>query len=289
MTQILKGGPAAAAIAAELVARSEKLKQSGIQPCLALIRVGEDEGAMAYERGASRRCEAVGVELRRFLLPESVSSRELLQLIEKLNAMDDVHGVLLLQPLPESVDMALVRKTLSPAKDVDGITNGSLAGVYSAGGEGYPPCCAASCMEMLRFYGIPTAGKRAVVVGRSLVVGRPAAMLLMHADATVTLCHRRTENLPELTRSADILVLAAGEPGLAGAEFLSPGQTVLDVGVSVDPVTGKLCGDAVFSEADGLVAAITPVIGGIGAITNTILAAHVIDAAEKTTFVCQDK
>ena len=281
MTQILKGGPAAEKIAEDLTHRIARLRELGTVPCLAIVRAGDDEGAAAYERGASRRCASLGIELKRCVLPDDVTEGELLRLIAELNGDETVHGVLVLQPMPESIDMAHVRAALDPDKDVDGITNGSLAGVYSGSGEGYPPCCAESCMEMLKYYGIPTDGKHAVIVGRSLVVGRPAAMLLMHGNATVTVCHRKTENLALIAKSADILIMAAGEPGLADREFLSPGQVVLDVGVSLDPVSGKLTGDVDGKAAEDVVAALTPVIGGSGAVTNTVLAAHVVRAAEK--------
>ena len=179
------------------------------------------------------------------------------------------------------MDDRAVRAALAPEKDVDGITDASLAGVFTGSGVGYAPCTAQACVEILDHYGIPLEGKRVTVVGRSLVVGKPAAMLLDRRNATVTLCNSRTRDLPALCRQAEVLVVAMGRREAIGAGCFAPGQVVVDVGIHTG-ADGKLCGDVRFAEAEPAVAAITPVPGGVGAMTTSVLAAHVVEAAEKT-------
>lgn len=278
MAQLLKGAPVSAALNEMTRVGVEALRAQNIMPALAIVRVGERADDLAYERGACKRAEALGVRVDRISLPETVSQAEMLRLIERLNADDAVHGVLLLRPLPMHIDEALVCNALVPEKDVDGITDASLAAVFTGGGRGFAPCTAAACMEVLRHYGIAPAGKRAVVVGRSLVVGRPVAMLLLHQNATVTLCHTKTADLPAMCREADILIAAAGKPGVIGAAHVRAGQIALDVGIHVLP-DGSLCGDMAFEAVEPLVSAITPVPGGVGAVTTAVLLAHVAQAA----------
>jgi methylenetetrahydrofolate dehydrogenase (NADP+)/methenyltetrahydrofolate cyclohydrolase len=214
------------------------------------------------------------------VLPDSVTREQFITTIQTLNNDLSVHGVLVLQPLPRQLDSADIRQNLLSIKDVDGVTEGSLAAVYSGGGTGFAPCTAAACLALLKSYRIALAGKRAVVLGRSLVVGRPLSMLLMRENATVTVCHSGSQNLPEICQEADLIVAAAGQAGLIGAECLRAGQTVLDVGIHTR-AGGGLCGDVRFEEAEPIVRAITPVPGGVGAVTTAILASHVIEAAER--------
>lgn len=279
MATLLKGGPAAKALTEALQERTEALKARGVIPCLAIVRVGAREDDLSYERGAVKRCEKVGIAVRRVLLPDSVTQEELVNEIETLNRDPAVHGVLMFRPLPRTIDERAVCETLLPAKDMDGITSGSLAAVYAGTKDGYPPCTAEACVQLLKHYQIPIAGKRTVVIGRSLVIGKPVSMLLLAENATVTICHSKSQKLPEICREADILVVAAGKARMVGAEFLRPGQVVLDVGIHADP-DGSLCGDTRFEEAEPVAAAITPVPGGVGAVTTAILARHVITAAE---------
>ena len=172
------------------------------------------------------------------------------------------------------------RAALDPKKDMDGITDGSMTAVYAGTKGGYPPCTAAACVALLKHYNIPIKGKRVVVIGRSLVIGKPVSLLLLAEHATVTICHSRSENLPEICREADILVVAAGKAGMVGAESVRAGQVVLDVGIHVG-ADGNLCGDTRFAEVEPVVEAITPVPGGVGTVTSTILASHVVEAAER--------
>ena len=278
MATILKGAPVVAAMNEKNAALCEQLKAKGVTPTLAVVRVGEREDDLSYERGVMTRCGKVGVEVKQFLLPAGASQDDLLKVIAEVNADDAIHGCLLFRPLPKQFDDRTVRAALAPEKDIDGITDGSLAGVFTNTALGYPPCTAQACLEILKYYDIPLSGKRAVVVGRSLVVGKPAAMMLDKENATVTLCNSRTQNLPALCREADIVVVAMGKRGFIGADCLREGQVVVDVGIHVGD-DGKLCGDVRFAEAEPVVEAITPVPGGVGTVTTSVLVGHVVDAA----------
>ena len=280
MAAILKGAPVVAAMNEANAARCAALSEKGIVPTLAVVRVGAREDDLSYERGVMTRCGKVGVAVRQFLLPADASQDELLDAIQKINADASIHGCLLFRPLPKQFDDRTIRAALDPKKDIDGITDGSLAGVFTNTAIGYPPCTAQACLEILKFYQIPLSGKRAVVVGRSLVVGKPAAMMLDRENATVTMCNSRTQDLPALCREADVVVVAMGRMGAIGGDALREGQVVVDVGIHVNE-EGKLCGDVRFSEAEPLVDAITPVPGGVGTVTTSVLVGHVVDAAEK--------
>ena len=242
--------------------------------------MGEREDDLSYERGVIARCGKVGVEVKQFLLPTDASQDDLLKAIAEVNAEDTIHGCLLFRPLPKQFNDRTVRAALAPEKDIDGITDDSLAGVFTNTDLGYAPCTAQACLEILKYYNIPLSGRRAVVVGRSLVVGKPAAMMLDRENATVTICNSRTQNLPAICKEADVVVVAMGKMGAVGADCLREGQTVVDVGIHVNE-EGKLCGDVKFSEAEPVVDAITPVPGGVGTVTTSVLVGHVVQAAVK--------
>ena len=277
---LLKGGPAAAALNEKTAARAAALTAGGVTPTLAVVRVGAREDDLAYERGVLARCGKLGIGVRPFQLDAGAGQAQLLEVLDQINRDRAIHGCLLFRPLPAQMDDRAVRAALAPEKDVDGITDASLAGVFTGSGVGYAPCTAQACIEILDHYGIPLEGKRVAVVGRSLVVGKPVAMLLERRNATVTLCHSRTRDLPALCRQAEILVVAMGRREAIGAECVAPGQVVVDVGIHTG-ADGKLCGDVRFAEAEPAAAAITPVPGGVGAMTTSVLAAHVVEAAGK--------
>ncbi|MBQ9459186.1 MAG: 5-formyltetrahydrofolate cyclo-ligase [Oscillospiraceae bacterium] len=281
MAEIWKGTDVAQALTRHSAEKARLLRESGVVPRLAILRVGEGSGSLAYENAALGRCASADVEATVVALPEDVDGETFFGALDKLNRDETVHGILMLRPLPPSLDGERARRMLAPEKDVDGCTDASLAGVFTGAAHGFAPCTAQAVMELLRGYGVDPAGKRAVVVGRSLVIGRPAAMLLLRADATVTLCHSRTRNLPEITRGADILVTAAGRPESIGAEYLRPGQIVIDVGVSWSETKRRLCGDVDFDAAEPIVRAITPVSGGVGSVTTAVLLSHVVDSAQR--------
>ena len=280
MATILKGAPVVAAMNERNALLCEQLKAKGITPTLAVVRVGARPDDLSYEKGVLTRCGKVGVEVKQFLLPEDAAQEHLLDVIAQVNADPAIHGCLLFRPLPKQFDDRTIRAALAPEKDIDGITDGSLAGVFTNSAIGYPPCTAQACLEILKYYQVPLSGKRAVVVGRSLVVGKPAAMMLDRENATVTLCNSRTQNLPDVCREADVVVVAMGKMGFIGAEHLRAGQVVVDVGIHVNE-EGRLCGDVRFGEAEPVVEAITPVPGGVGTVTTSVLVSHVVEAAAK--------
>ena len=281
MADRLLGKEVNQALLEDLKARSEELQRADIEPCLAVVRVGEREEDLSYERGALKKCENAGVICTKRVFPADVTEDELLKTIRSLNEDQSVHGILLFRPLPKHLNERKIINEIAPAKDVDGVTDISMAGVYSGSDRGFPPCTAQAVMEILHHYGIPVEGKKAVIIGRSLVIGRPVAMMLMKKNATVTICHTRTKDPAAEARQADILVAAAGLAGLVGSSYTNPDQTVIDVGIHVND-EGKMCGDVAFDEVEPAVRAITPVPGGVGSVTTTVLAEHVIRAAERT-------
>lgn len=278
----LTGKEVSAKLIDDLSKRSEALKGKGITPCLAIVRIGENPSDLSYERGALSKAEKTGVDVKKYVLSEDVTTEDVVDVIEEINSDDSIHGVLLFRPMPAHIDDSKVRESLAPEKDMDGITDGSLAGVFSGKDIGYPPCTASACMDILDYYNIDPSGKKAVVIGRSLVIGRPAAMMLMKKNATVTICHTKTgrEDLTGYCKDADIIVAAAGSAGNVTAELLREGQVVLDVGINVGE-DGKMCGDVVEADAVAKGVSFTPVPGGVGGVTSTILMKHVIEAAEK--------
>lgn len=280
MAELFKGAPVSAALSERIRADVQALGARGVMPRLAIVRAGASPDDLAYERGASKRAAALGVETETVALPLDVTQERLLDELARLNAAPEVHGILLLRPLPAQLDETAACNAILPDKDVDGVTNASLAAVFTGAPHGFAPCTAAACIALLDHYGVELAGKRAVVVGRSLVVGRPLAMLLLHRNATVTLCHTRTRDLAAVCREADILVAAAGREGVVGAAHVSAGQVVLDVGIHVRE-DGTLCGDVAFDEVAPVVAAVTPVPGGVGSVTTAVLLRHVVQAARR--------
>ena len=282
MAELLKGAQVADALNASLAKEIGALESKGVHPTLAIVRVGERGDDIAYERSAMKRCEKVGVTARQITLPADITEEELLKQIGALNADVSVHGVLLFRPLPKGLNDDRIRNALAPEKDVDGITDGSLAGVFTGNGVGFPPCTPQACMEVLAYNGIDPKGKRAVVIGRSLVVGKPAAMMLLSRHATVTVCHTRTADMPAVCREAEILIVSAGRAGIVDKSYLSPGQVVIDVGINVNE-DGSMCGDVKFEDAQAIVGAITPVPGGVGTVTTSVLVKHVVEAAKRQT------
>ena len=280
MAELLKGGPVAKAITERNKQAVSELQSKGITPTLAIVRLGEKPGDLAYERGALKRAEKTGVQVKQFVFPEEMTEESLLDEIEKINQDDSIHGVLMFRPLPKHIDEKRVCEALAPEKDMDGITSGSMAGVFMDTPIGYPPCTAEAVMEMLDHYGIVLKGRKATIFGRSLVIGKPVAMMLMARHATITVCHSRTksDDFVEAGRDADIVITALGRAKMIGADKLGEEQIIIDVGINVDE-EGNLCGDVDFAEAEPKAAAITPVPGGVGNVTTAVLMKHVIRAA----------
>ena len=290
MAKRLLGKEVNEALVAALQGRTAALREKGVVPTLGIVRMGENPSDLSYEKGATKRAEEVGVAVKNFVLPENATKEELLAVIDQVNADDSIHGVLMFRPLPKHLkaDQDEICNRLDPKKDVDSMTHMSNAGVFEGQDLGYAPCTPAACMEILDYYGIDCKGKNAVVIGRSLVVGKPAGMMLMGKNATVTTCHTKTVNTAEICKNADIIVSAAGVLNSLTAEYVRPGQIVIDVSINWDENKinarggkGGIAGDAKFDEVEAIVDAITPVPGGVGAVTTTVLMKHVVEAAEK--------
>ena len=281
MAKRLLGKEVTAALNEKIKAQVAEIQGKGVNPTLCIIRVGEKESDISYERGATKRCETLGVACEKILLPADVSQEELLSVIDKVNKDPQIHGVLLFRPLPKHLNQSVIENALDPAKDVDCMTDGSMSGVFTGKNVGFPPCTPQACMEILDYYGIDCTGKKAVVVGRSLVVGKPAAMMLIKKNATVTVCHTKTVDMPSVVKEADIVIVAAGRAGVVDASYVAPGQTIIDVGINVN-AEGKLCGDVAFDEVEPIVDDITPVPGGVGSVTTSVLVGHVVEAAART-------
>ena len=289
MAKQLLGKEVNEALVAALQTRTAALKEKGVQPTLGIIRLGENPSDLSYEKGATKRAEEVGVAVKNYILPEDASKEDVLKVIDEVNADATVHGVLMFRPLPKHLkaDQDEICNRLAPCKDVDSMTHMSNAGVFEGQDLGYAPCTPAACMEILDHYGIDCKGKNAVVIGRSLVVGKPAAMMLMGKNATVTVCHTKTVDTAAICREADIIISAAGVLGSLTKDFVREGQIVIDVSMNWNPekITSKgkggMSGDCVFDDVEPIVEAITPVPGGVGAVTTTVLMKHVVEAAEK--------
>lgn len=279
MATILNGKQVAAEIRAELKVRAEALRKDGVVPCLAVLLAGDDPASKIYVRNKKRACEEIGIESRELLFPESVTEEELIAQIRALNEDAAVDAMLVQLPLPKHIDEARVLAEIAPEKDADGfhVVN---AGRLFTGQTSVLPCTPAGCMELLRRANVEFSGKHAVVVGRSNIVGKPMAMLLLNEHCTVTICHSRTRDLARFTRDADILVAAVGRPGIITGEMIKPGAAVIDVGIN-RLENGKLMGDVDFASAEPVAGAITPVPGGVGPMTIAMLMQNAILAAEK--------
>jgi methylenetetrahydrofolate dehydrogenase (NADP+)/methenyltetrahydrofolate cyclohydrolase len=276
--RLLLGAPIAAEIRATVAADVAALRgRRGYPPTLAIVLVGRDAPSAVYLNQILRSCDKVGIEGRLVEIPGRASSAAVRREIEALNADPHVAGIIVQMPLPKRIPLSTVIDTLDPAKDIDGL-HPRNAGLLSLGYEGFLPTTAHASVEILKRSGIPLAGRRVTIVGRSNVVGKPAALLLLRENATVTICHSRTADLAHHTRDAEIVIVAAGVPRLITGEMLSPGAVVVDVGINV--VDGGLVGDVDFASASRVASAISPVPGGVGPVTNALLLTHLVRAAQ---------
>ena len=279
MSMLLRGAPAAAALNEKTAQLVSGLREKGVVPTLAIVRLGAREDDLSYERAAVKRCAAVGIETRCVSLPENVSGEALEETLRSLSADTSVHGILLLRPLPAALDEARILRAIAPEKDVDAFHPINVGRMVT--GEGaLTPCTPAGIMDMLQEYGISPDGKHCVIVGRSNIVGRPMGLMLLNADATVTYCHRHTRDLASFTRQADILIVAAGSPRLIRGDMVKDGAAVIDVAMNRDPETGKFFGDVCFDEVEPKAAFITPVPGGVGPMTRARLMKNILAAAK---------
>ena len=280
MAEILSGKPVAQAISADLEKRIAALKEKGVEPTLAIIRMGEEPGDLSYERSIRRSCEPLGINIELFALGRDEQQSEVLETVKRVNNNDKIHGCIIMRPLPRHIDQSFVCDSLAVEKDVDCITGMSLSGLMSGSKDSFRPCTAQACIEILDHYGYKLEGERVAVLGRSLAVGRSLSLMLQDRNATVTMCHSRTVDLPKVCRENKILVAAVGKAKLVNSDYVNRDHVIVDVGINVDE-NGKLCGDVDREAVEDTVAAISPVPGGVGGITVAVLASHVIKAAER--------
>lgn len=280
MEKRLKGAEVIQELNGQIQEKVEKLKKQGITPCLMILRVGEQPDAIRYERNATKRCETLGILVKNKQYDETITQEQLCEEIIKQNEDNQVHGILLLRPLPNHIKEEVVCNQIAPQKDVDGVTDISLASLVKGEKRGFSPCTPEASMQLLHYYGIDCQGKHVVIIGRSMNVGKPVSMLALQENATITICHTKTNHMQEITKQADILIVAAGKANLIGKDHVTEGQTIIDIGINVDKEQ-NLCGDVNFNEVHEIVKAITPVPGGVGTVTNSILANHVVCAAQK--------
>lgn len=279
MSTVMRGTDVAKAMKEELIKAVSRLRSDGICPCLGMIRVGARPDDLAYERGARKRMELTGIDCRVFELPEDIGQEEFEKAFARVNDDPEIHGILLLRPLPGHLDEEPVKAMIHPFKDVDCMCEANIAKIFAGDETGYAPCTPQAVLEMLDYYGIEPEGRKVTVVGRSMVAGKPLAMLLLKRNATVTICHTRTKDLAEACREAEILIAAAGKARMITADMVRKEAVVVDVGINVDE-EGNMCGDVDYEAAAQKAAYISPVPGGVGSITSSVLAEHVVRAAE---------
>lgn len=278
MAVILDGKAVSAKIRVQLKTEVEQLKQQGIVPGLAVVIVGDDQASQTYVRNKEKGCEEIGIHSEKYALPAETTQDELLLLVDKLNKKADIDGVLVQLPLPEHIDEKAIIEAISPKKDVDAF-HAANVGKIMIGDYQFLPCTPAGIMELIKETGIKIVGKECVVIGRSNIVGKPMAMLLLHQNGTVTICHSRTKNLAEVTRRADILVVAVGKANFVTADMVKQGAVVIDVGMNRNE-NGKLCGDVDFAAVEPKCSYITPVPGGVGPMTISMLLKNTITSAK---------
>ena len=282
--ELLKGKPVADLICEKVQTEAEELLEKGIYPTLGILRVGHNESDIAYETSAEKKAKSLGMNVEKYIMEVNSTESDVLDVLEVMNNDNNIHGILMFRPLPKGIDENHVINRINPAKDIDGISFESVGGLFTGEKNGFPPCTAEAAIAILDHYGIEVAGKKVVVIGRSLVIGKPVAMMLLDRNATVTICHSKTklEDLKALCKEADIIITAAGKIGTVTEEHVNGKQVIVDVGINFNE-DGKMCGDADFEALEGKVEAITPVPGGVGSVTTALLLYHTIEAAKGLT------
>ena len=281
MARLLKGKIVADALMEKNRKTVQELKGKGLCPTLAIFRIGEKDSDLSYEKGINKKAEKAGINVIRYIFDEDVSTEEFYEKLEQSNNDKNIHGILVFRPLPERFNDDELRIMIKPEKDVDGCNDLSLAGIFINKDLGFAPCTAQSVIEILNYYDIDPKGKNVVVLGRSLVIGKPVAMMLTNLNATVTIAHSRTEDIEKIASNADILICATGKMESINRNYVNKEQTVIDVGISWNEKKQKLCGDLLFEEVEPLVKDITPVPGGVGSLTSCILISHVIESCRR--------
>jgi len=279
MAAILSGKDVAAGIKSKTKEESEALRAQGIIPTIGILRVGNRQDDIAYERGIIKNCDSVGVESKVYELPADVTMEVFSATLEEMNRDSKIHGILIFRPLPNQLDEEKIKYMINTDKDIDCMSPQNMVKIFEGSLDGFLPCTPAAVMEILKFYNIQLNGTNTVVLGRSMVVGKPLSMMLLNENATITICHSRTKNLKEVVSGADIVVAAIGKAKFVGKDFIKPGAVVIDVGINVDE-NGKMCGDVDYEEVADMAGNITPVPGGVGSVTTSILLKHVIKGAK---------
>lgn len=281
MGEIIKGKPVGDALSEVLKGECEALVKNGIQPKLAILRVGAKPNDLSYEKGALKKCETIGIVTEVTELPDETTQEQYIQALEKLNKDSSVHGILTFRPLPKGIDENVIKNIIAPEKDVDCFSPMNTAKLMEGDKTGFPPCTPTAVVEILKHYNVPLKGANVVVLGRSMVVGKPVSMLLLGENATVTICHSKTKDLPKVCADADVLVAGVGRARMVTADYIKEGAVVIDVGINAKPEGGGICGDVDTDDVVGKASMVTPVPAGVGSVTTSILAKHVIKACKQ--------
>lgn len=279
MGQIIKGKPVADAISRKLIEEVHDLKFKGIIPKLVVVRVGENESDLAYERGAIKRCSKIGIEMEVRKFPEDITQNDFITKLQEINNDKNVNGILIFRPLPGQLKEDVIKHVIAHEKDVDCFNPINVSKLMENDKSGFVPCTPAAVIEMLKYYGVPVKGRNVVVIGRSMVVGKPVSMLLLNENATVTICHSKTQNMYSVASNADILVVGIGKAKMIDSRYIKNNAVVIDVGIDVDKY-GNLCGDVDTDNCIEKCDMITPVPGGVGSVTTSILVKHVVKACK---------
>ena len=281
MGEIIKGKPVGDAISEVLKSECEELVKGGIQPKLAILRVGAKANDLSYEKGALKKCEAIGIETEVTELPDGTTQEQYIETLQKLNDDSSVHGILTFRPLPEGIDEEVIKNIIAPEKDVDCFSPMNTAKLMEGDKTGFPPCTPTAVVEILKYYNVPLKGANVVVLGRSMVVGKPVSMLLLGENSTVTICHSKTKDLPKVCAKADVLVVGVGRARMVTSDYIKEGAVVIDVGINAKPEGGGICGDVDTDDVVRKASMVTPVPAGVGSVTTSILAKHVIKACKQ--------
>lgn len=281
MGEIIKGKPVGDALSEVLKGECEALVKDGIQPKLAILRVGAKPNDLSYEKGALKKCDTIGIKAEVTELPEGTTQEQYIEALEKLNKDSSVHGILTFRPLPKGIDEEVIKNVIAPEKDVDCFSPMNTAKLMEGDKTGFPPCTPTAVVEILKHYNVPLKGAKVVVLGRSMVVGKPVSMLLLGENATVTICHSKTQDLPKVCADADVLVAGVGRARMVNADYVKEGAVVIDVGINAKPEGGGICGDVDTDDVVGKASMVTPVPAGVGSVTTSILAKHVIKACKQ--------
>ena len=281
MGEIIKGKPVGDALSEILKGECEALVKEGIQPKLAILRVGAKPNDLSYERGALKKCDTIGIVAEVTELSEDTTQEQYIEALEKLNKDSSVHGILTFRPLPKGIDEEVIKNVISPEKDVDCFSPMNTAKLMEGDKTGFPPCTPTAVVEILKHYNVPLKGANVVVLGRSMVVGKPVSMLLLGENATVTICHSKTQDLAKVCSQADVLVGGVGRARMVTSDYIKEGAVVIDVGINAKPEGGGICGDVDTDDVVEKASMVTPVPAGVGSVTTSILAKHVIKACKQ--------